>query len=169
MKKAIAYVLAGVMMFEAAGLTASEQAQASVKGKLNVKSVTLATGKSVTLKVKNKGKAKVRWSSSKKKIASVSSRGKVKAKKKGKATITATVSYRGKKKKLKCRVTVLQGAKKLRIVDEDKKSVNSIVLNKFDSVKLTGVVSPKKSNDGSCKDLQRQAHQGKSYGKSTGA
>ena len=55
MKKAIAYVLAGVMMFEAAGLTASEQAQASVKGKLNVKSVTLATGKSVTLKVKNKG------------------------------------------------------------------------------------------------------------------
>ena len=34
-KKAIAYVLAGVMMFEAAGLTASEQAQASVKGKLN--------------------------------------------------------------------------------------------------------------------------------------
>ena len=80
-KKAIAYVLAGVMMFEAAGLTASEQAQASVKGKLNVKSVTLATGKSVTLKVKNKGKAKVRWSSSKKKIASVSSRGKVKAKK----------------------------------------------------------------------------------------
>ena len=146
-KKAIAYVLAGVMMFEVAGLTASEQAQASVKGKLNVKSVTLATGKSVTLKVKNKGKAKVRWSSSKKKIASVSSRGKVKAKKKGKATITATVSYRGKKKKLKCRVTVLQGAKKLRIVDEDKKSVNSIVLNKFDSVKLTGVVSPKKSND----------------------
>lgn len=146
-KKAIAYVLAGVMMFEAAGLTVSEQAQASVKGKLNVKSVTLATGKSVTLKVKNKGKAKVRWSSSKKKIASVSSRGKVKAKKKGKATITATVSYRGKKKKLKCRVTVLQGAKKLRIVDEDKKSVNSIVLNKFDSVKLTGVVSPKKSND----------------------
>ena len=67
MKKAIAYVLAGVMMFEVAGLTASEQAQASVKGKLNVKSVTLATGKSVTLKVKNKGKAKVRWSSSKKK------------------------------------------------------------------------------------------------------
>ena len=55
MKKAIAYVLAGVMMFEAAGLTASEQAQASVKGKLNVKSVTLATGKSVTLKVKGKG------------------------------------------------------------------------------------------------------------------
>lgn len=134
-------------MFEVAGLTASEQAQASVKGKLNVKSVTLATGKSVTLKVKNKGKAKVRWSSSKKKIASVSSHGKVKAKKKGKATITATVSYRGKKKKLKCRVTVLQGAKKLRIVDEDKKSVTSIVLNKFDSVKLTGVVSPKKSND----------------------
>ena len=33
-KKAIAYVLAGVMMFEAAGLTASEQAQASVKGKI---------------------------------------------------------------------------------------------------------------------------------------
>ena len=68
MKKAIAYVLAGVMMFEVAGLTASEQAQASVKGKLNVKSVTLATGKSVTLKVKNKGKAKVRWSSSKKRL-----------------------------------------------------------------------------------------------------
>ena len=102
-KKAIAYVLAGVMMFEAAGLTVSEQAQASVKGKLNVKSVTLATGKSVTLKVKNKGKAKVRWSSSKKKIASVSSRGKVKAKKKGKATIEVIMKSGAS---AKCKVVV---------------------------------------------------------------
>ena len=102
-KKAIAYVLAGVMMFEVAGLTASEQAQASVKGKLNVKSVTLATGKSVTLKVKNKGKAKVRWSSSKKKIASVSSRGKVKAKKKGKATIKVIMKSGAS---AKCKVVV---------------------------------------------------------------
>ena len=133
-KKAIAYVLAGVMMIEALGVTT--QAQTSVKGKLNVKSVTLATGKSVTLKVKNKGKAKVSWSSSKKKVASVSSRGRVTGKKKGKTTVTATVSYRGKKKKLKCRVTVLQGAKKLQIVNAKKKSVTSIVLNKFDSVKL---------------------------------
>ena len=85
------------------------------------------------------------WSSSKKKVASVSSRGRVTGKKKGKTTVTATVSYRGKKKKLKCRVTVLQGAKKLQIVNAKKKSVTSIVLNKFDSVKLNSVISPKKS------------------------
>lgn len=146
-KKAIAYVLAGVMIFETAGMMIQEKAEAAVKGKLNYKSITLATGKSVTLKVKNKGKARVRWSSAKKKVAVVSSKGKVTGKKKGKTTVTATVSYRGKKKKLKCRVTVLLGAKKLRILNEEEKSVKAITVDKFESVKLSGAISPKKSND----------------------
>lgn len=69
--------------------------------KLNKKTVYLAKGKTVKLKVKGT-KAKVKWSSSNKKIATVSKSGKVKGKKIGKCTITAKV----KGKKLKCKVIV---------------------------------------------------------------
>ena len=69
--------------------------------KLNKKTVYLAKGKTVKLKVKGT-KAKVKWSSSNKKIATVSKSGKVKGKKVGKCTITAKV----KGKKLKCKVYV---------------------------------------------------------------
>ena len=69
--------------------------------KLNKKTVYLAKGKTVKLKVKGT-KAKVQWSSSNKKIATVTKAGKVKGKKTGKCTITAKV----KGKKLKCKVYV---------------------------------------------------------------
>ncbi len=70
--------------------------------KLSAASKTLTKGKAFTLKVKNAGKAKVKWASSNKKVATVSKAGKVTAKKAGKATITAKVG----KKKLTCKVTV---------------------------------------------------------------
>lgn len=70
--------------------------------KLSTTSKTLTKGKAFTLKVKNAGKAKVKWTSSNKKVATVSKVGKVTAKKAGKATITAKVG----KKKLTCKVTV---------------------------------------------------------------
>ena len=74
--------------------------------KLNKKTVYLAKGKTVKLKVKGT-KAKVKWKSSNKKIATVSKSGKVKGKKTGKCTITAKV----KGKKLKCKVYVETPAK----------------------------------------------------------
>lgn len=70
--------------------------------KLSATSKALTTGKTFTLKVKNAGKAKVKWTSSNKKVATVSKAGKVTAKKAGTATITAKVG----KKKLTCKVTV---------------------------------------------------------------
>lgn len=147
MKKVVAIVLTGVLLLTAAGTMNVNSGAASVKGKLDKKSATMAIGKSVQLKVKNKGKAKVRWSSSKKKVALVSSRGKVTGKSKGKATITAKVTRKGKSKKLKCKVTVVRGAKSLKVVDEDGKKVKSLTLEKFQSAKLKGVITPKKSND----------------------
>ncbi len=79
----------------------SAAASKSKKVALNKTKLTLYTGKSYTLKLKN-NKKKVKWSSSKTNIATVSSKGKVKAKKAGKTTITAKVG----KKKYKCKVTV---------------------------------------------------------------
>ena len=87
MKRVIASVLAGAMLIVTAWLANGNGSEAAVKGKLNEKSATVAIGKSVQLKVKNKGKAKVRWSSSRKKIAKVSSRGKVTGRKKGKESL----------------------------------------------------------------------------------
>lgn len=75
---------------------------AAPKPTLSATSKTLTKGKAFTLKVKNAGKAKVKWTSSNKKVATVSKVGKVTAKKAGKATITAKVG----KKKLTCKVTV---------------------------------------------------------------
>lgn len=147
MKRVIASVLAGVLLLTVSLTEGGCTSGAAVKGKLNKKSATIAIGKSVQLKVKNKGTAVVRWSSSKKKIASVSSQGKVKGRKKGKATITAKVSNKGKSKKLKCKITVVRGAKSLKVVNEDGKKVNSVTVEKFQSVVLKGVISPKKSND----------------------
>ena len=70
--------------------------------KLSATSKTALKGKTFTLKVKNIGKSKVKWTSSNKKVATVSKAGKVTAKKAGTATITAKVG----KKKLTCKVTV---------------------------------------------------------------
>ena len=147
MKRVIASVLAGAMLIVTAWSANGNGSEAAVKGKLNEKTATVAIGKSVQLKVKNKGKATVRWSSSRKKIAKVSSRGKVTGRKKGKATITAKVTYKGKSKKLKCKINVVRGAKSLKVVDENGDKVTSISVDKYQSVKLKGVISPKNSND----------------------
>ncbi len=147
MKKVIAAILTAALFVSTVLAGTESISEAAIKGKLNQKSATIAIGKSVQLKVKNKGKARVKWYSSKKKIARVSSRGKVTGRKKGKATITAKVTRKGKSKKLKCRVTVVRGAKSLKVVDEDGKKVKSVTVDKFQSVKLKGIISPKKSND----------------------
>lgn len=147
MKKTVVNILMGVLLLTLAGAACLNSRAASVKGKLNKKSATMAIGKSVQLKVKNKGSARVRWSSSKKKVARVSGRGKVTGYAKGKATVTARVTRNGKSKKLKCRITVVRGAKSLKVVDGAGKKVTSLSLEKFQSVKLKGVITPKKSND----------------------
>lgn len=147
MKRVIASMLACTMIFATAWTSSEEVSEAAVKGKLNQKTATMAIGKSVQLKVKNKGKAQVRWSSSQKKVARVSSTGRVTGRSKGKATITAKVTNKGKSKKLKCKVTVVLGAKSLEVVDGKGEKVTSITLDKFQSAKLQGVISPKKSND----------------------
>jgi hypothetical protein len=86
---------------------------AYAKVKLNKKTVYLAPGDTLQLKVKGT-KKKVKWVSSKKKVATVTKKGKIKAKKIGTAKIYAKVG----KKKYKCKVIVEQKninrAKKLR-------------------------------------------------------
>lgn len=147
MKRVIANVLIGAMFLSMTLVAVDSTGEAAVKGKLNKKTATIAVGKSVQLKVKNKGSAKVKWSCSRKKIAHVSSKGKVTGRKKGKATITAKVIKGSKSKKLKCKLTVVKGAKTLKVVNEDGQTVKSVTVEKFSSVKLAGVISPKSSND----------------------
>ena len=77
--------------------------------KLNKSKLTLQTGKTSKLKLKNT-KKKVKWSSKNKKVATVSSKGVVKAVSVGKTTITA----KSGKKKYSCKVTVIMS-------DADKK------------------------------------------------
>lgn len=147
MKRVVASVLAGAMICTLSAGAVSERAEAAMKGKLNKKKVTLATGKSVKLKVKMRNGATVRWSSTKKKVAKVSANGKVTARKKGKTTIVAKLRKGNKTKKLKCKVTVLKGAKKLKVYNSKGKKVTKITLDKFSSVKLKAKISPKSSND----------------------
>ena len=77
--------------------------------KLNKSKLTLQTGKTSKLKLKNT-KKKVKWSSKNKKVARVSRKGVVKAVSVGKTTITA----KSGKKKYFCKVTVIMS-------DADKK------------------------------------------------
>ena len=70
--------------------------------KLNKSKLTLQTGKTSKLKLKNT-KKKVKWSSKNKKVARVSRKGVVKAVSVGKTTITA----KSGKKKYFCKVTVV--------------------------------------------------------------
>lgn len=77
--------------------------------KLNKSKLTLQTGKTSKLKLKNT-KKKVKWSSKNKKVATVSRKGVVKAVSVGKTTITA----KSGKKKYSCKVTVVMS-------DADKK------------------------------------------------
>lgn len=77
--------------------------------KLNKSKLTLQTGKTSKLKLKNT-KKKVKWSSKNKKVATVSRKGVVKAVSVGKTTIIA----KSGKKKYSCKVTVVMS-------DADKK------------------------------------------------
>lgn len=77
--------------------------------KLNKSKLTLQTGKTSKLKLKN-AKKKVKWSSKNKKVARVSRKGVVKAVSVGKTTIIA----KSGKKKYSCKVTVVMS-------DADKK------------------------------------------------
>ncbi len=148
MKRIIAAVaLAGMVLSTVSGQGSETAKATSVKGNLDKKSVTIAIGKSVKLKIKNKGRARVRWTSSKKKVVRVNSSGRITGRKKGKATITAKLILNRKSKKLKCRVTVVRGAKSLKVTGTDGKKVKAVTLDKFQAIKLKSVISPKKSND----------------------
>ncbi|MCH5264964.1 MAG: endo-1,4-beta-xylanase [Lachnospiraceae bacterium] len=149
MRKFVSGILVyAMLMLSVAAVTLSTgESQAAVKGKLNKTKATIAIGKSVKLKVKNKGSAKVTYTSSKKSVAKVSQKGKVTGRKKGKAVITAQVQKGSKAKKLKCKITVVKGAKNLWVVDAEKKKVTSLSLDKFNTAKLTAEISPKSSND----------------------
>ncbi len=86
---------------DAAAKTKSTAAKKK-KVALNKKTLTLGSGKTYKLKLKNiPAKKKVKWSSSKKRVATVSKKGKVTAKKAGTANIYAKVG----KKKYACKVT----------------------------------------------------------------
>ena len=97
-------VLSGLLILVLAVAGSFVSANAA-SAKLNKKTATVVSGKTVKLKVKNTGSA-VKWSSSNKKVATVKKSGKygavVTGKKVGNATITAKVG----KKKLKCKITV---------------------------------------------------------------
>lgn len=106
----IAWLTATLLATGLLALSPSNAYAAAKKApKLSATSKTVLKGKTFTLKVKNAGKAKVKWASSNKKVATVSKAGKVTAKKAGKATITAKVG----KKKLTCKVTVVSNKKEL--------------------------------------------------------
>ena len=103
MKKVIACTLCISLI--SAGLTYSSVTLSASKIKLNKANLTMTTGQTYKLIVKN-NKKPVKWSSSKKKVASVTKKGNVTAKKKGKTNITAKVSG----KKLVCKVKVKKAA-----------------------------------------------------------
>ena len=144
MRRIIAGVLLCGMVLSVPG---GKSGEASVRGSLNLKKATLAIGKSVRLKVNDKGSANVRWSSSKKRVASVSSSGRVYGRRKGRVTITAKVRNKGKTKKLVCKVTIVKGARSLSVLNKKGKKIKKIVLNKYETVKLKTKIMPKSSND----------------------
>lgn len=88
---------------------------AAKKPKLSKSKLSVKTGKTVTLKVKNATKAKSSWKSSKKKIAKVKASGKYGCKitgvKRGNAVITCRIKKGKKTTTLKCKVTVQQSKK----------------------------------------------------------
>jgi len=96
-----------MLMVFAMAVLALQAKPAYAKVKLNKKTVYLAKGDSIQLKIKGT-KKKVKWTSNKKSVATVTKKGKVKAKKIGTAKIIAKVGG----KKYKCTVIV------------EKKSVN---------------------------------------------
>ncbi len=109
--RALSFIVSlALVVFLSAGMTQRTFAAASAPKSitLNKKSVTLAVGEKVTLKVQSvkpkEASKKVTWQSSDKKIASVSSKGVVKALKAGTVKITARAA-KGKAAD-SCKVTV---------------------------------------------------------------
>lgn len=108
MKKIIRHFILLVALIILVGYVT--EVSAKTNSYMNLKSVSLQQGKTVSLKVVNNKKS-VKWSSSNKKIATVK-KGKVTAKKAGNATIKAKVG----KKTYSCKVTVTDGKKKVLVV-----------------------------------------------------
>ncbi len=102
LKRSFCFLLAMLLILTCMPL--SSQAKKTVI-RLNKKTVSVYTGKTVKLKVKGTTK-KVKWSSSNKKIATVSKKGVVKGKKAGSCKVFAKVAG----VKLKCKVTVKSSA-----------------------------------------------------------
>lgn len=144
--KRVLYSMGFVLAAALAVQTVQTEA-ASVKGKLNKTKVTLVVGKSEKLKVKGAGKVAVSFVSANKKIASVNAKGVVKGLKKGHARIRVVVKKGKKKKKLTCNLTVIQGAKSIKVLDANGKSVKKLTMDKYDSVSLKAKITPKKSGD----------------------
>lgn len=83
----------------------------AAKVKLSKESVTIARGKSITLKLKGT-KKKVKWSTNNKKVATVTQKGKVTGKKVGTAKIVARVG----EKKYVCKVQVVKTVNDIPVV-----------------------------------------------------
>ncbi len=109
LKKILAVMLAAVMCIMCMSLTTFAADKKGIS--LNKSSITMAIGKTYTLKPTVTGYSKytLQWSSSDKKIVSVSSKGKVTAKDIGTATIT--VMIKGTDYKAQCDVKVVRGGK----------------------------------------------------------
>lgn len=148
MKKGMMGAAAAVLVLTTAlAVQGTETEAAAIKGKLNKTKMTIAVGKSGTLKVKGAKKAKISFVSANKKIASVNKKGIVKGLKKGQAKIRAVVKNGKKKKKLTCKVTVIRGAKSLQILNAEGKSVKKVTLTKYESISLKAKITPKNSGD----------------------
>lgn len=106
--------------------------------KLNKSKLTLQTGKTSKLKLKNT-KKKVKWSSKNKKVATVSRKGVVKAVSVGKTTITA----KSGKKKYSCKVTVVMSNADKKIKElEDKLNKVEDKVNATPTPVVTEVPTP---------------------------
>lgn len=111
---------------------------------LSASSITLATGKSMTLTAKvspsSATNTSVKWSSSNKNIATVTSKGKVKAVKAGTAYITAK-SKDNSKVLAKCKVTIVQSPTKIKL------SKSEVDIRTGGKITLTPTVTPSNSYD----------------------
>lgn len=128
MKKQFAILLSLALSISSIAPSAPEANAASKKMKISKKSVTMKVGQTLKIKIKNAGKKKVTWKSSKKKIAKISKKGVITALKKGTAKITAKVG----KKKFTCVVKV----------KSKKKTTNKTTPTPENQVKNTPTPSP---------------------------
>lgn len=123
-------------------LLPSTSTLAAGKPVLSQKNITLLTGKTTDIDVKNASKGSTStWSTSNKKIATVDKKGIVKGISKGTVTITCKVKSAGKAYSLSSTVTVILGADKLVIQNKTDK------LMVGDTIELKYALTPSSSND----------------------